>query len=129
LLVLFRRNDDQIKWQEMTFARHVPPSIPDLHALTERCLVPLFDNKQGDVTVCIRCTICIGTKMNDSLRCKLPDKFLQIRAKAIRYLVNGIARIAEVILPDCRLRMLGAHDSTLVRGGTLWKRENLKEET
>jgi hypothetical protein len=86
-------------------------------------LVPLFDNKQVDVTVCIRCTICIGTKKNDSLRCKLPDKFLQIRAKAIRYLVNRIARIAEVILPDCRLRMLGVHDPTLVRGGTLWKRE------
>ena len=35
LLVLFRRNDNQIKWQEMTLAGHIPPSIADLHTLTE----------------------------------------------------------------------------------------------
>jgi hypothetical protein len=89
-------------------------------------LFALPDDKQVDVTVCVRCSVRIGSKKDDSLRSKLPDKFLQVRAEAVRYLVNRIARIAEVILPDCRLRMFGTHESMLVRGGASWKRETMQ---
>jgi hypothetical protein len=89
-------------------------------------LFALPDNKQVDVTVCVRCSVRIGSKKDDSLWSKLPDQFLQVRAEAVRYLVNRIVRIAEVILPDCRLRMFGTHESMLVRGGAFRKGERMK---